>query len=107
MTLIVDSGSINLNGQATLALSPPTSGTYANITMYQPASNTSTVSFSGQNSDVTGTLYFPSAAFQIDGQSGASTGTQIICYDLHITGQSTIDVQNGYRFGPSALYLVQ
>ena len=53
-------GSINLSGNSSISLSPPTTGSYAGILFLQPAANTQALNFSGNAmAGVTGTIYAP------------------------------------------------
>ena len=60
-------GSISLSGNGTITLSPPTTGTYAGVVIFQPADNTKALSVSGNGSAVTGEIYAPAAQLNESG----------------------------------------
>ncbi len=110
VVFIVESGSLNLSGNGAVNLTPPASGPYQNITIFQPSTNTSSPSISGNgNMNMLGTLYFPTAELNLSGNAGATPipGDQIICYDLNISGNAAFTIQTGARFGQVVMYLVQ
>jgi hypothetical protein len=57
-------GSFTVSGQATLNITPPASGTYAGISIWQAASDTNAMSISGNGgaSSVGGLIYAPGAS---------------------------------------------
>ena len=62
------SGSINLSGSGTFALSPPTAGPCPGVVIFQPAVNTKTLSISGNAlAGVSGTIYAPKAQLALSG----------------------------------------
>ncbi len=60
-------GSISLSGSGTYKLTPPTTGTYAGIVIFQTRDNTKAMTVSGAASGMTGTIYAPAAALTISG----------------------------------------
>ena len=64
-------GGITQGGNATINLSPLTSGPYAGIVLFQPPDNTKTITVSGNASGITGTIYAPGAALSESGNAGA------------------------------------
>ncbi len=52
-------GSITFSGNGSYNLSPPTSGTYAGIVIFQSRDNTKSLTISGNASGMTGTIYAP------------------------------------------------
>jgi hypothetical protein len=85
---------ISLSGTGKVTLSPPTSGTYAGITLFQERSSTVSGSITGgSNFTITGTFYFAGALLHIGGGSSAAIlGSQYISYDLSLSGNSTLNV---------------
>ena len=69
-------GSITLSGNGTFNLSPPTTGTYAGILIFQPRDNTKALSFSGNASGMTGTIYAPAAQLAESGNAPAQRGSR-------------------------------
>jgi Bacterial Ig-like domain (group 3) len=60
-------GSISLSGSGTYKLTPPTTGTYAGIVIFQTRDNTKAMTVSGAASGMTGTIYASAAALTISG----------------------------------------
>lgn len=95
-----DLGTVKINGQASLALSAPTSGDYAGIVFYQdrhatqanpPAANT----FNGGSAlKLTGALYFPNGNLEYEGGADQVGCTQIIADTLKFTGNSSIVIND-------------
>ena len=52
-------GGISLSGNGTYSLTPPASGTYTGIVIWQPKDNTKALALSGNASGMTGTVYAP------------------------------------------------
>jgi hypothetical protein len=87
-----NSDSISIAGQGTISLSPPTSGTYAGVTIFQARSSTVGLSLTGgSNMTITGTFYAPSARLTLAG-NGTLVGSQFITYDLTTTGNGSFSV---------------
>jgi Flp pilus assembly protein TadG len=75
----------------TTNLTAPTSGAWAGMLFYQdPTTPENSAKFTGGNSTYTGTLYFPTQSMNYTGGSNNSTCTQIVTYELTLTGGSTI-----------------
>ncbi len=62
-------GSISLSGNGSYSLSPPTSGSYAGVVIFQPRDNTEPASLSGNASGTTGTVYAPAAQLAESGNA--------------------------------------
>ena len=63
-------GAITLSGNGTLSLSPPTTGTYAGILIFQTRDNTKALTFSGNAmAGITGTIYAPAAQLAESGNA--------------------------------------
>jgi hypothetical protein len=60
-------GSITLSGSGSYKLTPPTTGTYAGIVIFQARDNTKAMTVSGAASGMTGTIYAPAASLTISG----------------------------------------
>ena len=82
-------GSITLGGNATLGLSPATSGTYAGIVFFQPLDNTNALTVSGNTSGITGTIYAPAARLSESGQGALDAS--LIVDTLTISGNAVAD----------------
>ncbi len=82
-------GSISLSGNGTYSLSPPTSGTYAGIVIFQPRDNTKELTLSGNASGMNGTVY--AAAAQLSESGNAQLEASLIVDTLTISGNGTAD----------------
>ena len=80
--------SVNLQGNATSVLSAQTTGTWANLLVYQDPACSDEMTIGGTGTfDGTGSIYIPSAHFQFDGNPSTLNGSQLIA--------RTVDIQNG------------
>jgi Flp pilus assembly protein TadG len=87
MIFIGASGSISLAGQGQVILSPPTSGIYQGITLFQTRSSTQVVTITGNGLfNITGTLYAAGALMKVTGNGDASISSQIIADQLQNKG---------------------
>jgi hypothetical protein len=84
----------SINGNEVVQLTPPTSGPYAGITIFQEKSNDNTVSINGtSDSYVTGFVYAPGAHVFYAGNSATTTLSQclrLVGNTVEMTGNSDI-----------------
>jgi hypothetical protein len=90
------SDSINLSGSAggSVTMTPPTSGTYKGLTLFQERSADNTMNISGNGGFyVTGTFYTAGSLMNVTGNGNAHVGSQYISrlLDLNGTGAILID----------------
>jgi len=78
------SGSITLSGSGSYNLSPPTTGTYAGIVIFQTCDNSKALTVSGNASGMTGTVYAPAA--QLAESGNAALNAALIVDTLTISG---------------------
>ena len=78
-------GSISLSGNGSYSLSPPTSGTYAGIVIFQPMDNTNGLTVSGNASGMTGVIYAPAA--QLTESGNAQLNAAIVVDTMTVSGQ--------------------
>jgi len=94
VTIYLAGGSrVSMNGNATVSLSAPTSGTYSGVLMYGDRTSTGGQStFNGTaDSLLTGALYFPKQQVNYLGNfSGKSGCTQVVADLIQWSGNSTI-----------------
>jgi Flp pilus assembly protein TadG len=87
-------GSISLNGNATMNMTAPDSGTFSGILFYQDrraASNNSETINGDSHSTFQGAFYFPKADLTFNGNAGLNTACmQIVAKDVSFTGNSAI-----------------
>jgi Bacterial Ig-like domain (group 3) len=79
-------GGITLSGNGSYTLSPPTTGTYAGIVIFQPRDNSKALTISGNASGMTGTVYAPAA--QLAESGNATLNAALIVDTLTISGNS-------------------
>lgn len=87
-------GSIKINGNMTVSLSAPTSGTYEGLVIYQDRSLSSPPSHTfngGAGMDFQGSIYLPGSAVKYAGGSSTSI-TALIADTVEFTGNSTFGV---------------
>lgn len=78
-------GTVQMNGSATINLSAPTTGSYANMLFIQSSSATTDNlnKINGDaNSSFAGTFYFPSGKVQLNGNNSATTQCAMIVGDV-------------------------
>jgi Flp pilus assembly protein TadG len=82
-------GPISLSGGSTLQLTPPTSGTYAGVTVFQARGNTAKADLSGGSaSTLAGIYYFPDTQMlNLSGGSSMQIGT-IVTWQMNLSGGS-------------------
>jgi Flp pilus assembly protein TadG len=92
-TVTYPAGSINIAVTGTLTLSPPSSGSLQGVSIWQDDSISSSVclTFSGTNSALTGTIYFPKATLVINGTQNLN-GAYIIGQKLLISGSGSLSL---------------
>lgn len=87
-------GSVTLNGNATINMTAPDTGTYAGILFYQDrrATSDNNIMINGDsNSKYQGAFYFPKADVTFNGNAGMNTNCmQIVGKDVAFTGNSAI-----------------
>jgi hypothetical protein len=85
---------INFAGNGAFTLSPPTTGIYAGISLFQDRSSTNTVSVSGNGgSSMTGTFYVAGGTLSVTGGGTNSIiGSQYISNNLVVNGNGAFTV---------------
>jgi hypothetical protein len=79
---------INLQGNSQMVLSAQTTGTWANLLVYQDPACSVEMKIGGNGTfNGTGSIYIPSAHFRFDGNPSTLNGSQLIA--------RTVDIQNG------------
>jgi putative Flp pilus-assembly TadE/G-like protein len=86
------SNGVDISASGLVHLSPPTSGIYQGIVLFQDRTSNVAASISGgSNMDITGTFYFAGALLTVTGSGGfANFGSQYISYDLNVQGSGQI-----------------
>jgi hypothetical protein len=85
---------ININGNGTINFTPPTSGPYAGIALWQARSATNTIYLTGNgSSQLFGTVYGQHATLSVSGNgAGDVLGSQYISYDVGLSGNGNFYV---------------
>ena len=83
-------GSISLSGNGSYHLTPPTTGTYAGIVIFQARDNSKAMTVSGNASGMTGTIYAPAA--QLSESGNAQLNAALIVDTLTISGNGVANI---------------
>jgi len=105
----VQIGNVNINGGAAVNISPPTTGNFANILMYQVRR---AASGSGQSNQINGNstsllqgaMYFPTRILDINGTSGLNfTCAQFVARTVNFSGNGSLTNTCTAGYGPNAI----
>jgi len=105
VSLVMVAGALNLGGNGTMTLSPPTSGNMAGIVIGQPSSNTTPMSLAGGNTmTINGGIYAPNATLTLTGTSavngqGPQMGDLVVANRVAMAGTSVIMI--GHPLSPA------
>ena len=106
VTIYLAAGSqVSMNGNATVSLTAPTSGTYSGILFFgDPTATSGSNVFNGNaTSNLTGDIYFPTQSVTYQGNFSGSGGcTQIVADTVQWTGNATVSV-NCAAYGMSPI----
>jgi hypothetical protein len=84
---------INIGSQGAITLSPPTSGVYAGISLFQTRASGEGVSLAGTGGmSITGTIYAYNARLTVTGNGTITMGSQVIANAMTTKGNGTINV---------------
>lgn len=88
-------GNVTINAGAHVTMSPPTSGTYKDIVIYQDRRASYCANCNKINGDATssieGAIYMPTQEIQMNGNSGMSTAcVQMVGWQVQFSGNTTI-----------------
>lgn len=99
---LLDGSSLTMNGNHTIDLSPPTSGPYAGITIFQGRDNAQELKINGSStSKISGFVYAPNAHifFAGNSSSGSSDCVRLVGDTIEMTGTSTIQTDCKAQLG--------
>jgi hypothetical protein len=100
---LLNDAKFTINGNEKVVLTPPSSGTYAGITIYQERANHNTVKINGTSgSTIDGFVYAPGAQVAYNGNAGASTlgkCLRVIADTIVLTGNSTVKADCSAELG--------
>jgi hypothetical protein len=96
------SDQIKLTGLGNLTISPPTSGTYRGISIFQNRTSTAVVAVTGNGSlNLTGTIYSAGAEVDLTGNGVINaTGSQVIANNMEVAGNGAVNVQHNAYLSP-------
>jgi hypothetical protein len=88
-------GKVTMNGGATITMSPPTTGTYANLVIYKDRRTSCTVNCNKINGNstsvISGGIYAPNQLVEMNGSSGMTTDClQLVSWTVTFTGNASI-----------------
>lgn len=105
---LMEGAEFSINANQTVQLSPPESGAYAGITIYQERGNTSPLSINGgAGSEVTGFVYAPSAHVFHAGNSAMTTEgecVRIVGNTVEMTGNSSVSLDCEEELGGRKMF---
>jgi len=86
-------GAIDLSGGSAFHLTPPTSGPYKGLLLFQARTNTSTLSLTGNGAieGMHGTIYGPKMPVRISGNGDLPA--QFVADSLTISGSGSLNIQ--------------
>lgn len=86
-------GSFDLSGGADIDLSPPTSGDYSGVLVFQARNNREDSNFSGGSAldGISGIIYLPAAELQASG--GTAAHINLVVDELKVSGGTNLDIQ--------------
>jgi hypothetical protein len=84
---------LSITGSGTINLSPPTTGLYQGISLWQTRTSTNTVKVAGGGAgSVTGTFYAQHGTLLVSGSGGSSVGSQYISWDVVLSGNGNFSI---------------
>lgn len=102
---------ISINGLGSILFTPPFSGRYKGIALWQERSSTNTISITGNgNSQLYGTIYGQHALLSVQGNGTQDViGSQYISYDVNLGGNGNFNItwDNDVTARTRFLYIVE
>jgi type II secretory pathway pseudopilin PulG len=91
--IYITGGAFSVGGGASLTVTAMTTGTYAGLSLWQAAADTSTISFGGGGTIIfRGALYAPTAELNITGNGQTPIATAIVVNTIVIGGTGSISI---------------
>ena len=88
-----NSDTVSITGSGTINLSPPTTGIYQGISLWQIRASTNTLTVAGGGSgSVTGTFYAQHGTLKTSGSGGSSVGSQYISWNVVLSGNGNFSI---------------
>jgi len=83
----LSSDTVSITGTGSIVMSPPTSGIYKGLTLFQARHSSNSMSVSGGGyMDITGTFYTANGTLQVGGGGASRVGSQYISRFLEVGG---------------------
>jgi hypothetical protein len=104
---LMDGAELSMNANQSINLSPPDSGPYSGIVIYQARSNTTGMTINGgSNSSISGFVYAPGAQVTYNGNSDtASTAClRIVADTIKMNGNSKVKSDCNKELGGRTMY---
>jgi hypothetical protein len=104
---LMDGAELNINANQVINLSPPATGPYAGITIYQARGNTTDLTLNGgANSSLNGFVYAPDARVTYTGNSTTASDAclRIIGKTVTMIGNSTVKSDCQAELGGRKMY---
>ena len=84
---------VDISGTGSIAMSPPQSGVYKGLTLFQDRESMNTMSVSGGGAmDITGTFYTANGTLKVSGGGDSHVGSQYISRYLAIVGNGGLQI---------------
>jgi len=104
VTIYVQGGGISMAGPS-VTLSPPATGAYTGVAIYEDRSDASAVSLAGATNSINGLIYVPAANLSVAGGSGAQV--TLICNTFTAAGNFSITGGNAQTSYGGSVSLVR
>ncbi len=105
---LMEGAEFSVNGNEVVQLTPPTSGPYAGITIYQEKSNTTEIKINGTSgSYITGFVYAPGAHVFYAGNSATTTQSaclRLVANTIEMTGNSSMKSDCSAELGDRSMF---
>jgi hypothetical protein len=105
---LMEDAEFSINANQTVQLSPPESGDYAGITIYQERTNTSPLTINGTaGSQITGFIYAPGAHIFHAGNSAMSSSgncVRMVGNTIEMTGNSSVSIDCEKELGGRKMF---
>lgn len=96
MLYLVDS-TMDYQGGGTMTITPPTSGVYAGLSVFQARGNKTSCTCYGNSQSILGTIYMPSANLEMRGTAD-NFSTQLIANTMVLRGNVTVNIDYNGAF---------
>jgi hypothetical protein len=88
-----NSQNFSITGQGAITWTPPLTGIYAGMTLFQRRDSTVEVTLSGNgNMNISGVLYAQHALVDVSGNGTNFIGNQVVCWNMNFQGNGTFTV---------------